>query len=246
MSEVRQTRDRVTGAIEFAVKVIALGVPIFYAMGRLYFDGYWTHLGLSTSLMAPSAEDYLYLGFLSVLLPLARLVGVEPYTPMGYAVLIGLGLALLAVIARLIGKYFGGWAKSQIGAYNDRLTAWAKEREFFAKQVLLLASVSTFVAFVLIGLIYCVLFLILPLALAVKEGQYQAAKVDAWLRDPLPAQSRNEAKFSVDGAAHSAPLLTCSDQWCVVLMDKAYVAVPAEAVVRVRVVTPPKKLPAAK
>ena len=40
MSEVRSGKDRVTGAIEFAVKVVALGVPVFYALGRLYADGY--------------------------------------------------------------------------------------------------------------------------------------------------------------------------------------------------------------
>jgi len=176
--------------------------------------------------MAPSVEDYLYFGFLSILLPLARLVGVDPYTPIGYALLIAFGLALFVVIARLIGKYLGGWAKAQLGTINDRLSAWAKEQEFVAKQVLLLASVGSFVAFVLMGLIWCVLVLLLPLALASYEGTQQAELTDARLRDPAPTRPRNQAEFLLGGVAKSAPLLDCSERWCIVLTDTGYVAIP--------------------
>lgn len=241
MSEVRSASARVSGAIEFSVKVIALGVPAFYAMGRLFTEGYWRHFGLPSSLMVQSVEDNLYCGFLSVLLPLARLVGVDPYTPMGYALLIGLGLALFVVLSRLLGSYFGAWSRSRIDAINHWLAERAKERAFAAKQMLLFVSIWSFVAFVFMGMIAAVLVLILPLALASTEGTYQAELADARIRSPAPMSLPAEVDFTVGDGIQSAPVLSCSDRWCVVYQDGSYVALPAQTVTRVRPVGSTKK-----
>lgn len=119
---------RVSVALEFVVKLVAIGVPILYALGRIYSDSYWHELGLTSSLMGDSAEDYLYIGFSSIVVAGARLLGVDVYSTLAYAALVALVVASLTVIAEIVDRWLSKLINKRVTALRERVLEWKASR----------------------------------------------------------------------------------------------------------------------
>lgn len=57
------TSTRIATALELLAKLAIFGGPVFYLLGRIFAESYWSALGVPPSLMASRAEDYIYFGF---------------------------------------------------------------------------------------------------------------------------------------------------------------------------------------
>jgi hypothetical protein len=229
---------RLTGLLDFALKLAAVLVPVLYAMGRIYSEAYWSALGLPSSLMTYSVQDYLYFGFVSMFLWFARNIGIHPYGAIGYALLAALGIAVFALAVRfalwLISKTAPSWQTWLQERVHDRLPP---RHGWVIGQFKSLASIAAIAALRLLFFIWVGFAAFVPIVFAVKAGQTQAS-ADR-LKDVAEPQSKAKttstayAHYVLDDLPHSAPLLECSVDWCVVNDHGVVVALPKSTVVRV-------------
>lgn len=228
--------QRVSTVIEFLVRWIAISVPIFYGLGRMYVEAYWGVLKVPTSLVRLSADDYLYTGFMMIMVALARSVGANIYGSMGYAVAIAAGIALLAVAMMLVDRYLFGAIRRQAGKLRTKIEVWRTSR---LKHVVDLSLTGTAVwsllFIVMLGLLLAFLLLILPLQLAVYQGKAEAEK-DLVALSETPGDFAT-VTFERNQQVESGAFVECGQAWCVVFTNKTFVVTPADSV---RVVDAPK------
>lgn len=231
-------------ALEFILKAFALAVPLLYAMGRLYQTGYWSELGLPSSVMSGGVEETLYSGFLAVLLPTARALNINLYSSMGYAAAVAIGLALVVVVVGLLQSIVGARLRDR----SDRLRAWvlenSREPNAPVRLVMQLSTIASGLLFLILCAFVAGLLLILPLAFAVEQGKREARSADGRMSSPHAAGKLATAQLAVAGAVRQAPVLDCFTQWCVVRLDGRYVAVPLGDIRRLSAA--PRMKPAAK
>lgn len=229
---------RVSVAIEFIVKVVAIGVPILYALGRIYSDSYWQELHLPSSLMGYSAEDYLYFGFTSLVSGLARLVGVEPYTTMAYAALAALVAAAMTILAAFLDTWMGRVLKKYATKFEQKIGEWKQSKHGkLVRHVVFGAAIGTGSFVVMMFLVALSLCVFLPIVFAATEGKRQASIERDRLTQPQPKQGQPALSplvyYESRGTRASARLMECSDSWCVVFSQEAFVAIPRSDVYRV-------------
>ena len=170
--------QRVSTVIEFLVRWIAISIPIFYGLGRMYVEAYWGALKVPISLIRLSADDYLYTGFMMIMVALARSVGANIYGSMGYAVAIAAGIALLAVAMMLIDRYLFGAIRRQAGKLRTKIEVWRTSRlKHVVDMSLTGTAVWSLLVMVLLGLLLAFLLLVLPIQLSVHQGKAEAEKV---------------------------------------------------------------------
>lgn len=228
---------RVAGTLEFFVKVVAIGVPVFYALGRLYLDSYWETLRLPSSLMGYAAEDYLYFGFMSLAVGVARWVGVELYSSIAYAAVFAAFTAAVAMLMYAMDRYLSTKIRARIAASERRKVEAKTSKQgaaiHYAQIGAAVWSVTTTIFLVLMA---AALLLLVPIVFAVKAGQGQAEAEFARYAQPPTVEAKSRritAHFQRDGAATTAPLVECSDAWCVIFRDGAFAAIPRSEVQRV-------------
>jgi hypothetical protein len=228
--------SRIASALEFIVKVIVIGVPVLYALGRIYSDSYWQELHLPSSLMHNTTEDYLYAGFSSLVQGLVGLIGITPYTSMGYAALISLLIALLTVTALVIDRSLGPRIRGQLLRLELHFNELkqSKHREAI-RHIAIGAVVWSGLLSVLSMLMVAVLVLFLPIVFAVNAGKQQAHNDLNRLTQPKSKPGRAAppvilAHYKSDAGQITAPLLDCSDTWCVVLQEGSFAAIPRSEV----------------
>ena len=225
------TGARLVSALEFVVKTAAIGVPIFYALGRVYVESYWGALSLPSTLMGYSVDDYLYFGFLSIIVWVSHLLGVGPYSVMAKAVLIGLGIGIVSAIAAWVDRWLSRRLSARAAAFRERLVeAQQSEHASTLHGLQVGAIVSSGVSFLLLSLLGAVALVFLPLLLAANTGKAQAkADLDRLAghhAGPTPAQPMTQAHYTEDGQRVSVPLLECAEVWCVVVRQGIAVAIP--------------------
>lgn len=230
--------QRVSTVIEFLVRWIAISVPIFYGLGRMYVEAYWGALKVPISLIRLSADDYLYTGFMMIMVALARSVGANIYGSMGYALAIAAGIALLAIVMMLVDRYLFGAIRRQAGKLRTKIEVWRTSQ---LKHVVDLGLTGTAVwsllVMVLLGLLLAFLLFVLPIQLAVNQGKAEAEKV----RTALSTNPEDfaTATFERNQQVESGAFVECGQSWCVVFSNKIFVVTPVDSV---RVVDAPKPI----
>ena len=227
----RSTRARLAGALEFVVKTAAIGVPILYALGRVYAESYWGALHLPSGLMGYSVDDYLYFGFLSIILWVSHLLGVGPYSAMAKGLLLGLGVGAVAAAAAWVDRWLSRRLSARAAAFRERLAEAKQSKHASALHGLQVgAVVSSGVSFLLLSLLAAIALILLPLLLAANIGKAQArvdlAHLSGQRTGTGASQSPIEAHYTFEGERVSAPLLECSEGWCVVLKHGTVAAIP--------------------
>lgn len=202
---------RYAAILELLTKVILLGGPVFYVLGRIYTEGYWVALGVSPSVMAVEAEDYIYYGFIVVA---SGLTMVLPHADHA-----AIWLAPLAAILVLLMLGGAVWLLGQIKAWLARKlhTCRGRLQVFFAKKRPALqslgtaASILSVVSSLVLVLLSLSAALLLPIVVAHSVGKGRASKVRAELANRDTAY----AEIEVHGKA-AGHLLECAGEYCVV------------------------------
>ena len=229
---------RVANALEFIVKIVVIGVPVLYALGRIYLESYWQALHLPSSLMHNATEDYLYFGFVAVVEGLARGLGFAPYTALGYAALVAMAVAVLSFVALLIDRWLGPMARAQLARVDRRIAALKDSKHVDGIRSALIGAVvwGALTSFVML-LFMAVLLVFLPIVFAANAGK---RKANTDINEQMQHQTQQGratpvsiAHYSNDGVPMAAPLLDCAETWCVVFDQGAFVAIPRSNVVRI-------------
>ena len=236
-AEAPSLNARATRTLEFIVKIVAIGVPVLYALGRIYLESYWQTLRLPSSLMGYAAEDYLYSGFMSLAVGMSRLIGVELYSTMAYAAIFAAVTAALAMVMYSIDRFVGPHVRARIAA-SQRLRGEAKKskQSDAIRYVQIGAAVWSVTTTIILVFTAAGVLLLLPIVLAVKAGQGQAEAERASYLQPQSAKRGVRpilAHYESDGIEVTAPLVECSESWCVVFRLGDFVAIPRAQVLRV-------------
>jgi hypothetical protein len=223
---------RLGRALELIVKIAAIVVPVLYVLGRLYSDAYWEALSLPPSLVQRGFEDYLYLGFLSLLLALARTVGASPYGAMAYAALFALAVALFVVVALFVSQWLGPKIRAEGAIFDQWLQDLkASPRGEVFRHLHRGAAIWSGLTSLMLIVLAAVLMLFLPVLFAINSGKVEAQREYTRQRQPV-AKGRLPmlAHYAQGDAQLIAPLVECSDTWCVVYREGAFIAVRRDAV----------------
>ena len=238
LSPAHERMARLTGLLEFGLKLAAVLVPILYVMGRIYSEAYWDTLGLPATLMAYSVQDYLYFGFLSMFVGLAHTVGAHPYNAMGYALLVAGGITVFVVMIRLADWVAGPTLRAYIAALEQRIrTARASKHGAVVQHAQVAAAVWSGASSLLMVMLTAVLLSFLPIVFAVSAGRAQAVEERAQWLDPAHRPKTKQPPATVtyrsEATLRTASLVECSEAWCMVYDQGAFVALPRTDVVRI-------------
>lgn len=216
---------RYSGMLELLTKAVLLGGPLFYVLGRVYAEGYWSALGVSSSVMGVEAEDYIYFGFIVIANGLALVIPRADNTAIWLAPLASVLLLLaLGLFVWLFGRA-KTWLAHKLRRSAGHLRAFLARRKSAVEAVgtagsILGAACSTILAFLLISAA-----LLLPVVIASSIGKWRAGKVSQELETGTQAY----AQVLVDGEA-MGQLVECTDKYCVVFAHGQFTPVPLEAV----------------
>lgn len=241
MSEQRDNAavaPRLAAALQVVLGAIAFGVPILYAMGRVYIEGYWSGLQLPASLARYGVEDYLYLGFIGILNSGARLFASLGFGAVRYVVVAVCVLALLAFYAVALDKLVAPTLQRLVANFDAKIVSWEKGRRDWWTSVARMAMTFWFVALILTMFLFVLFFVaVLPVAFMHKAGGGQAAQVRKTMMEGLssPVKSRALSILYYQDAdvRRASLLLECSEQWCVVYEGGVFNAVRTDDVIRI-------------
>lgn len=234
----RPIREVVAHIVEILVRVLAVGVPVLYVLGRAFREGYWTELGFTPALMSYTVQDYLYWGFASLLRGLMWLYKLLPFGPLGTLFFALLAIAALSALAALGQIYL--LPKLRQPAQSS--VRWLRrstgnQRGFgalFARPLFLL---SQWVSSSLFYFLLTILGVAGSVSLAVYAGKQSATRDRAYLT-AVPIVGSLDARpvvrlRSKDEDKVRSLLLECGPQWCVMLRGRDFVAVRQEDVLQI-------------
>ncbi len=216
-------------AVELLVKLYAIAGPMFYVLGRMYVGAFWGRLNLPSGLMTYSIHDYIYFGFIALLLPMLDLVdGVN--TKMWEVALAGLCLAAVITIWLVVSRWLQPLFQWLGRRLQPKVETARKSR--LLQDVAIGAAVGSFLTMVVLILILIMIFTILPLAFAQKSGHGEAED----LKTRIAAHPENFGKATVlgpTGALETILVVECTDAWCATYQDGHFQARPKERFERV-------------
>lgn len=216
----------VPSLLEGMLKVLALAVPVAYALGHLYLEGYWGALHLPTSLGSYRFDDYIFYGGCAIAFPIIEFATSDPARVAQVVMIAGMFAALMAcwlLLSRKVHPLF------------VRFDAWIapKARRWFqhaaVRDVTNAISLGCAVAIALLALLLFVLSTVLGLTAALKSGRTTGEN----LLIELKAHPGDYARVSwaePDGAVGVGLLDSCNDTWCIVFDGKQLLGRPRTSI----------------
>jgi hypothetical protein len=216
---------RYTAILELLTKVVLLGGPVFYVLGRIYSESYWAALDVPSSVMAVAAEDYVYYGFIVVATGLTMVLPKADFGAIWVAPLAAiLILGLLGTVVWLLGRV-KQWMARKLRKFRRRL------RVLIAKQKPALQSIATagtvvgVVSSLVLALLLFSAALLLPIVIAHSVGEKRAGKVMA----DFAKAGDGHTPVEVDGVS-AGRLVDCNAKYCVVYASGKFRPVRLESV----------------
>lgn len=216
---------RYSGVLELLTKAALLGGPLFYVLGRVYAEGYWSALGVSSSVMGVEAEDYIYFGFIVIANGLALVIPRADNTAIWMAPLASVVLLIaLGFSVWLFGRV-RAWLARKLRRHARRLRAFLLRKKSAVEALgtagsILSAACAAILAFLLVSGA-----LLFPIVIANSIGKWRAGKVS----QELEAGTNEYVQVLVDGEA-MGQLVECTDRYCVIFAHGQFTPVPLEAV----------------
>ncbi|MBX3710532.1 MAG: hypothetical protein KF800_01000 [Lysobacter sp.] len=195
--------------LDFVAKAIVIGGPVFYLLGRIYAEAYWSVLGVPSSVLAVDAEDYIYMGFVVIALGIAFVLPADP--PLWW---------LLLASPLLLGALWGSiwlmrrakeWGRAKVPSSIKRLRARVAERE--DARITLEVAGAWFIGACLISLAFLVasVVLLLPIVIAHAVGKKAAGNMVEDVR-----QGKGSYQTVSIAGKPVGRLLECPNSYCVV------------------------------
>lgn len=212
------------GIVDTIAKVLVIGAPVSYALGRAYADGYWRAIGITPTIMARGFEDYVYFTFVMVVNVGITLFSLGDVVTLVVGVGVLLLLFIVVVLAGLSVPRLFTWLKFKTRLARRRASKWLTRRKVLGRAVSLgLATVAPVAIFATVGS-YLLLLLLLPVAIAQKVGTRQAEITVKRMQDGDVRFERIAARSGekrVEGR-----MLECNARWCVIFTGNDFIAVP--------------------
>lgn len=212
--------------LEGMLKLLALAVPVAYALGHLYLEGYWGALHLPTSLGSYRFDGYIFFGGCAIAFPIIDFATSDPARVAQVVMIAGMFAALMAcwlLLSRKLQPLF------------VRFDAWIapKARRWFqhaaVRDVTNAVSLGCAVAIALLALLLFVLSAVLGLAVALKSGQTTGENLLVELK-AHPADYARVRWTESDGAVGEGLLDSCNDTWCIVFDGKQLLGRPRTSI----------------
>lgn len=227
--EIGSRRRNSSGIMELIAKVLVVGGPVAYALGRAYAEGYWRAIGITSTVMGRGFDEYAYFFFVMIvnlaLIPF-RWVGDGSIL---LAIAAILAVFILVAVLTWTGQALGSYVRREIRVARRKSHLWLRRRKHMRASVITAAGVSGMLALAAIVGLYAIFVLVLCVALSQWLGAQQAEQMIGRLRS---GQNGFETVIvPVEGIDREARMLECSDRRCVVFINNAFIAV-AESDVR--------------
>lgn len=216
---------RSTTIAEVLSTIVLLGGPLFYVLGRVYWESYWLGLGVSPTIMAASTEDYIYYGFVVIANGIIMVFPKIDFSSLWATPLVAMVVLLLLATAIWVVLKIKRWATKCL----HKMRPWL--RNFLANKKAALDAVGTsatllnLASTLAMALLLISAALLFPIVIAHVVGKERAAKV----RAQISATKTPYAVVQVEGQKASR-LLECSDKFCVVYSGGDFRPVPIEAI----------------
>lgn len=221
-------RTLASAIVDTIAKVVVIGAPVSYALGRAYAEGYWREIGITPTIMARGFEDYVYFSFVMVVNVAVALFSLGDLVALLIAVGALLLLFIAVVLAGLSVPRFFTWLKFKTRVARRRASRWLRRRKAVGRAVVQgQATVGTIAVFITVGS-YLLLLLLLPVAIAQKVGSRQAEITRTRISEDDYRYERVAARSGesrIEGR-----MLECNARWCVIYSDSDFIAVPESSV----------------
>ena len=216
---------RYAGIVEVLTTVVLLGGPLFYVLGRIYWESYWLGLGISPSVMAVEAEDYIYYGFVVLASGIIMLFPHLDFLTIWAAPLASTILILLLAGVILVLTKAKRWIVKRLRKIRPKLRSYYLKRKPALDAIGIAADVLSAVSTWAMVLLLVSVGLLLPIVIAHAVGKERAAKVSADLAAPKTPYTQ----VQVDGKTIST-LVECTEKFCVIYEKGHLRPVPVDAV----------------
>jgi hypothetical protein len=216
---------RSTAILEMLTKIILLGGPVFYVLGRIYAESYWGALGVPSSVMAVAAEDYIYYGFIVVASGLTMVLPKADYGAILVASIAAiLILGLLGAVLWLLGRA-KQWLARMLRRFRRRLRVRIARQKPALQSIATASAVVGVVSSLVLVLLLLLAALLLPIVIAQSVGEKRASKVMA----DFAKAGDGYIPVEVDGLT-AGRLVDCNAKYCVVYANGKFRPVRLESV----------------
>lgn len=224
-SEPARNGWRYAAILELLTKVILLGGPVFYVLGRIYSESYWGSLGVAPSVMAVAAEDYIYYGFIVVASGLTMVLPQADYGAIWLAPIAAiLILLVLGAVVWLLGRA-KKWLARKLRKFRRRLQVLIARQKPALQSIATASSILSVVSSLMLVLLLLSAALLLPIVIAHSVGKERASKV----RANLATSEGAYAPITVEGNS-AGRLVDCTARYCVVFANGKFRPVRLESV----------------
>lgn len=235
LSPIERTHERgdsrTTRLFAVLIRITAVAVPVLYVMGRIYADGYWYSLGLSSSLLSFDVDDYLYLGFVAVVIGSSALLDITGHGTGWYALVGGVALSIFTTLVAAIDHWVTTSVRRRLKVIDERTARW-RERHGGWMSIIVYPAVAIGIGFYSLFIVFFTVLIavVLILVLLQKAGTISAThdseRYAAYAAGKVTETPIGRVRYQRHGeSVRHALLLECSDQWCVVYEAGAFVAI---------------------
>lgn len=209
-------------AVELLVNLYAIAGPMFYVLGRTYVVAFWARLDIPSGLMTYSIHDYLYFGFIALLLPMLDLFdGVN--TTVWEVIIAGLCLAVVITIWLVVSRSLQPWFQ-WLGRRLQPKVETARKNALL-QDAAIGAAAGSFLTMIFLILVLITTFTILPLAFVQKSGHDGADDLKAKIASH-PEDFGKATVIGPAGALETIVIVECTDAWCVTYQNGRFQARP--------------------
>ncbi len=213
---------RMPSALDGMIKLLTIAVPLLYAVGRMYVEGYWDALGLPTGLAPYRADDYLYYGGTALVLPLIELVTKGPVR-VAQVVLVGVVLAIAVALWLLMTRKLQPVLLRLARYAAPRLAQWANRA--VVRVVATGIPVGAAVTLFLLSAVLLLLLTLLGLVVAINSGRATAESLRTQVTTH-PEKFAQATWVDTNGVAGPGLVTSCTDDWCIVFEGRQFIARP--------------------
>lgn len=223
--------------LEGLAKLLAIGVPMLYVLGRAYTQGYWHAIGLPESLMEYTIEDYLYFGFLAPFTWVASYFDETFGSRIAWAVAGCFGAATIVAILSFADRWFSKalFPRARVLANRWQLAKHRKRVQFIFSHIAMALALALVI---LVSTIVFALF-VLVFALTYRAGSSQANTQSTKFANFEYSLGGEAPSFAIahyvdrDGRPRAGIVADCSSRWCVLYVKGTYTALPADSINRI-------------
>lgn len=213
------------------IRITAVAVPVLYVMGRVYAEGYWSSQGLSSSLLSFDVDDYLYLGFVAVVIGSTAMLDITGHSTGLYVLVGGVALTILTTLVAAVDHWVTTSVRGRLKVIDERTARWRGmhggwlSRIGYPAAAIGIGFYSLFIVFFTLLLVVLLLLVLFQKAGAA-SATHDSERYAAYAAGKITGTSIGRVRYhQSNGQVRHGLLLQCSDQWCFVYEAGTFAAI---------------------